>query len=89
MDDHVVGLAIDVLFAGMVKVELAQFVALVAHRYETAGSVVDLDAVAIVDDLKRAGFVVELNWRQSALLGIANIHGRLPLAKLAGFVIGF
>ena len=54
---------LDGLLAGMVEMELFQFVTLVSDFDKAAGSVVDFNRVAIIDDMERAGFVFELNCR--------------------------
>ena len=82
--DHGVRLAVDLLFARLVEVELHELVARPADVDRAARRVVHLDRVAVVDHLERRGLVVELDRRQVRRLGAADVDGRLDLAELAG-----
>ena len=82
--DHGVRLAVDLLFARLVEVELHELVARPADVDPAARRVVHLDRVAVVDQLERRGLVVELDRRQVRRLGAADVDRRLDLAELAG-----
>ena len=49
--DHVVGLAVDLLYARLVEVELDKLVALSIDDNAACARRIDLDAVAVIDDL--------------------------------------
>ena len=55
MGHHVGALAIDLLFARLMEVELNELVAFAVHADEAAGRVIDLDSVPVVDDLSGDG----------------------------------
>src|SRR4029077_710172 len=86
MGHHVVTFAVDLFLARMVEVKLFQLVLLVTNADKAARGVVDLDGMAVVDDMERRRFVVELNRGQISFLRLADIDWRLVLPKLAGGV---
>ena len=63
MRDHLEALAVDALFAGVVEVKLRQLVPLVTNDDEATRPVVDLNRVAVVDDVERRALIGELNRR--------------------------
>jgi hypothetical protein len=90
VNDHIVGLAVDVLLAGTVKVELRQLVALIAHNQEIAISRRVIDShrrMAVVDNSQRTAFVFESYGEQSDFVRASDVDGRLLLAELAGSVV--
>jgi hypothetical protein len=48
-----------------------------------ARRVIDHDGVAIVDDAERNGLVIKFELRKVGELGVADIYGRLVVARLA------
>ena len=48
------------------------------------GSVIDHDAVAIINDAERDGFVVEMELGNVGELGVADINRRLVVSHFAG-----
>jgi hypothetical protein len=85
---HVVLLAIDFVFADMVEMELDQRQRCSVDGDAAAGLVVDLDGVAIVDDLQRRKFVIKLYGSQLGRLSADDIDGGLALAGLTSGEIG-
>jgi hypothetical protein len=65
------------------KMKLSKRVFLFAHENEASGSVIHLDSVAVIDDMQRRGFVVEVDSGQGCLPRNANINGRLVMSKFA------
>ena len=80
---HVKALAVDLLFAGPVKVELLERVFLVANQNKAARAVVDHDRVTVIDDVQRRRLVVEMDRRQGSFLRIADVNGGLVVSSLA------
>ena len=89
MNHHVIWLPVDFLFARVVEMKLAKLIALSAGQYHAAPGIINLDGVAVVDDLERRRSVIEFDRRQRLLSGIANVDGRLPSPELAGSVVSF
>src|SRR6478672_6610358 len=87
MRHHVVRVPVDPLFTRMVEMELDELVLLLVQGDEAAGCVVDLNRVAVVDELERNGMIVEAELRQVGAFGIANVDGRLMSTGLAGRVL--
>src|SRR5271169_6155484 len=72
---HIEGLTVNVLFAGMMKVELREFVALVSHNQKVSipRSVVHSDRrVSVVNNFQRAAFVFESYGGEFSFLCISN-----------------
>src|SRR4029079_15582676 len=90
MDDHLAPLAVDALFARLVEVELLQLVAVATDGDRVAGCGNDLDRVPVVDDLRRAGLVRELDRRQRFALDRlgADVDRRLRVPGLAARELG-
>src|SRR5215469_11216160 len=88
MQGHLKALAVDLLFAWPVKVELLEFVPLAADCHEAPGSVIDHDRVAVIDDVQWDRLVIELDGRQVGLLRIADVDGRLMMPVHAGSKLG-
>src|SRR5262245_64985293 len=84
MRDHRVSLAVDLLLARMMEVKLLQLVACSADGDRTAGRVVDLDRMSVVDDMQRRGAVCEIYLRQVCRFRSPNVDGRLMLAQFTG-----
>jgi hypothetical protein len=61
---------------------------LVSDFNKTSSSVVNLNRVAVIDDVERAGFVFELNGRQISALRMDNIDWRLAMAGFACGEVG-
>ena len=83
MDDHVVLMAADFFFAGMMEMELDESVLLAADGDAVAGIEIDLDRVAVVDDFQGRGLVIELDRGEIGFFGAFDIDGRLALAVFA------
>src|ERR1700722_1358651 len=81
---HVVLLAVDFVFAYMVKMELHQRQRCSVDGDATSRLVIDLDGVAIVDDFQRRKFVVKVDGSQLRRLRTDNVNGGLALAGFAG-----
>jgi hypothetical protein len=64
MRDHRESLAVDALFARVMEVQLRELVPLVTNGDEAAGRVVDLNRVAVVDDVETRG-QIGLVWKYS------------------------
>jgi hypothetical protein len=84
MRDHLEALPVDPLFTRMVEMELLQLVLPVADGDETAWRVVDLNGVAVVDDVKGRAPLGELDRRQVRRLRVADVDRRLTMAEPAG-----
>lgn len=90
MDHHVVRLAVNVLFAGTVKVKLGKLITLVSHYQKAPASrcvVVHTDRVAAVNNPERAAFVFESYDGEFGFLRTSNVDGRLFLSGFAGSVL--
>jgi hypothetical protein len=74
MHHHLIALAVDLLLAWPVKVELFEFVSLTTHCDETPGAVINHDRVAVIDDIQRRRLVIELDGRKVGLLRIADVN---------------
>src|SRR5271156_3806554 len=87
---HIEWLAVNVFFARMMKVELRQLVALVAHNQKVSISrgIVHSDRrVAVVNDSERAASVFEPYGGEFGFLRVLNVDGRLFPANFAGSVL--
>ena len=87
VNDHGEWLAVNLLFAGMMKVELGEFEALGTDEKEVAVSrgVIDADgSVAVVDDVERAAFECEAQGGKRGFFRGANVDGRLLFAVACG-----
>src|ERR1700689_650901 len=82
MQLHVVLLAVDFVFADMVKMELHQRQRGSVDGDAAARVGVDLDGVAVVDYFERRKFVVEMDGSQFRSLRADDINGGLALAGL-------
>src|SRR5215469_4380590 len=76
---HIEALAVDVLLAWMMKMELLEYVRFVADRERATWGVVDLNGVSVVDDVERNRLVIEFQRRQVRFLGVLDVDGRLFL----------
>src|SRR5215831_7810819 len=74
---HIEALAVDVLLAWMMKMELLEYVRFVADRERATRGVVDLNGVSVVDDVERNRLVIEFQRRQVRFLAILDVDGRL------------
>ena len=81
---HGRGFAVDLLFAGAVKVELHQLKGLAVYAQLAAWRHVDLDGVAVVDDFQRSVFVVRRHIEQGFFKRAFDVQRRLRLAPGAG-----
>src|SRR5215831_1365638 len=79
---HVEALAVDLLFARPVKVELFENVFVTTDRNATSRSIIDQDRMAVVDNVQRRMLVLELDRWQVGLLRIANINRGLMMPIL-------
>ncbi len=57
---HIGGVTINLFFAGMMEMNLLQRIDFVTDREPAAGRIVDLDGVAVVDDIQRHSLVIKL-----------------------------
>src|SRR5262245_37849056 len=89
--DHVVALAVHFLFTRPVKVKLLELVLLAADADEAARLVVDLDGVAVVDDLEFRGLVMKFKTRKVGLPHglVLYVDRRLRLPHPASAVVFF
>jgi len=87
---HLGRLAVNPLLAWMMEMELDELVAPVADPEDAPRFDVDLDAVAVVDDVQRRGSVVENQLWQVLAVNIpsADIDRRLPPAAAARAIMG-
>src|SRR5215469_7140688 len=83
VDGHIEVLAVDLLLAGPVKVELLKLIFLVADHNETSGPVVDHDGVAVINDVQGRTVVINADRGNGGSLRIADVNGRLAMPILA------
>src|SRR5215470_18354738 len=81
---HIVALAINLLLAGPVKMELLECILLAADQNEASGAVVDHDGMAVIDDVEWRRLIVEAYRGQLCFLRVADVDGGLVLTILAG-----
>lgn len=86
--DHRMRLAVDFLLARLVEVELHELVASAADVDRAARRVVRLDRVAVVDDRKRRGVVVETDRGKVGDFRAVDIDRPLIPAEPAGLEPG-
>src|SRR5690348_2897089 len=80
--------AIQIFFAGMMKMKLSELVPLGADEHEVtvSGGIIDAHGrEAIVDDVERAALEIEAERRKCSFLRLANVDGGL-LLTIAGSV---
>src|SRR5580692_205002 len=76
MRNELIALAIYVFFAGMVKVKLFQLISLIANRQGASRREINLDGVAIVDDVERSRFVIHFKRGEIGHFRVFNVDGR-------------
>ena len=81
---HGRGFAVDLLFAGAVKVELHQLKGLAVNAQLAARRHVDLDGVAVVDDFQRSALVVGRHTEQGFFKRAFDVQRRLRFSPGAG-----
>src|SRR5260370_10778992 len=84
--DHVIPLPLDLLLAGMVEVKLDDLIFLPCYRNLASRRVVDLNGVAVVDDLQGRCLVVEFDRRQLSFFSAPDVDRRLFVSQLADSV---
>src|SRR6266403_5688216 len=86
MNYHIVSLAFYFFLARVMKMKLNEFIPFITDCNRVATSVIHLDGVAVVDYFQRCRLIVEADWRQVRVVGVANVDGRLSVTKPAGSV---
>lgn len=85
---HIVFLTVDFGFARVVEMKLDERKRDAVDGNAAAGSVEDLDGVAVVEDFQRRKLIIEMDRSELGGLRVHDIERRLMLAGLAGGEIG-
>lgn len=84
MSDERKALTLDFLLGGMVKVKLFERIDIAADGESAADGIIDLNGMAIVDDVERHALVIDFQDGEPGRPGILDVDRRLRAAQRAG-----